>query len=365
MPDFPRRRFLGVALGIGAAAGLKGLSQVRVDSNHSSAERCVDVGALGVPRDGSTNVTDAVQRAADELAEQGGGVLYFPPGTYPLSLQVPDGVLVLGTEETILQAANARSVVVLVGRNCGIRDVRVVGSHPDDPGRGRAAYCIELRGREMVVDRVISGGARFDSLYIRCEGDVVVTNSEFRPSARNTCSVVKGVGIHFQDCSFHQDGSVSSQNLSGLYLYDIEPNRGDEVYDVSHIRCTYQNDLRDGYASVLLHAGANRTTGDNSVLFYRCQFLRGRHVTAVIRISKGEVYRGLTLVENEFAGGVLTNDRPIRLSRSELIRNRHGGSRFGFNVRLDDVVVVGHRGGGWTGFHTTEETVVSDLSPER
>jgi hypothetical protein len=54
---------------------------------------------------------------------------------------------------------------------------------------------------------------------------------------------------------------------------------------------------------------------------------------------------------------VLANDRPVVLSDSTLLRNEHAGSRFAYNVTLDRVLLVGHRGAGWTGLRTTDATV--------
>lgn len=48
----------------------------------SGAETTVNVRDLGADGDGKTLSTEAIQKAVDRCGEAGGGVVYFPPGTY-------------------------------------------------------------------------------------------------------------------------------------------------------------------------------------------------------------------------------------------------------------------------------------------
>jgi len=370
---FNRRDFVVAVTGLGAAAAVAacrvpgadadetGGGEAGIAGGEGSPQRVVNVRDFGAAGDGQTEDREAANRALREVSGAGGGVVFFPGGRYPVRLEVPDDVFIVGTPDTVLLPASPHVIVRLDGERCGLMSVRVSGARLDDPQRGRSSHCIEVRGSEVLLDRVTSGGARFDSLYIRADHSVVARRCSFQPSARNSCSIVRGHGISFEDCSFHQDRSIRAERLSGLYLYDIEPNRPDEVWDVSHIRCRFRNDLQDGYGGVILHA---RPGGrDSGVLFHRCEFLRGDRTATVIRPTGAPAYHGLTLVENRFEGGVLTNPRLIRLRESALIGNRHDGGRFSYNVRLEDVALIRHRGGGWSGFSPTAATAIVDVEP--
>lgn len=360
-----RRHFL-----LGTAAGLVAATADRCedfdwDSVERSARResgrCADARAFGALGDGEADDSDAVQEAIDRVSAEGGGVVYLPAGEYRLAIAVKDGVHLAGTSGTVVRASGTAPVLRLTGDGTSLRNVEVIGSRPDDPSRGLTSHCIDVRGNDIHLEDVTSGGGRYDSIYIRAGRNISLRNCRFGPTARNTCSIVKGVNVHFDGCEFVQDRSVSSSDYRGLYLYDIEPNAPEEAYGISNRNCTFRNGLSDGYGGVILDAHGNRDTGENDVSFLHCHFQRGERVDTVIRVRGASRYRGLTLVGNRFDGGVLTNNDPITLSGSTLVGNRHAGSRFAYNVTLDDVVMARHEGAGWTGLRSTDAATVVEV----
>ena len=318
---------------------------------------CLNVRDFGARGDGTTDDSQAVQEAINR-ATRDGAVVYCPAGEYPIAIEIRNDVQVIGAPGTTFRAAGTRSVVRLTGDNASLWNVAVVGNRKEEPSKGLTAHCIEIRGSNARLENVHSGGGRYDSLYIRGGNGIVVGRCSFGPTARNTCSIVKGSDIWFEDCEFFQNKSISSSRFNGLYLYDIEPNGSDQVHSVTHIDCMFKTDLRDGYAGVILDAQGNRETGDNDISFYGCTFAKGASLAPAIRIHHGRVYKGLTLIDNTFDGMVLANDEPIFLSDSMLVGNEHSSKRFSYNVTIDDVLLVNHKGAGFEGLNSTERTVI-------
>lgn len=95
------------------------------DFNWSRQFNVKDYGAKG---DGITNETAAIQSAVDALKSAGGGVLYFPDGTYKsTSIQLPSGVVLYGQsrEASILSFSNNNSTNFISTKNDGVTTGRV------------------------------------------------------------------------------------------------------------------------------------------------------------------------------------------------------------------------------------------------
>jgi len=108
----------------------------------SSSDPVYEVKAHGATADGSTDDTTAVQAAADAVGAGGGGVLYFPPGTYVLdgvTLSSNTTVLGDGAETTTLKLKDKATGHVFSARRkdhitiCGVTlDMNAAGQ--GDPG---------------------------------------------------------------------------------------------------------------------------------------------------------------------------------------------------------------------------------------
>jgi hypothetical protein len=84
-----------------------------------------DYGAVG---NGTTNETAAIQSAIDAVKTAGGGVVYFPNGTYKAtSIQLPAGVVLLGEsrDNSVLSFANSTSTNFIFAKNDGITSGRM------------------------------------------------------------------------------------------------------------------------------------------------------------------------------------------------------------------------------------------------
>jgi hypothetical protein len=84
-----------------------------------------DYGAIG---NGTTNETAAIQAAIDAVKTAGGGVVYFPNGTYKAtSIQLPADVILLGEsrESTVLNFASESPISFITSKNDGVTQGRI------------------------------------------------------------------------------------------------------------------------------------------------------------------------------------------------------------------------------------------------
>lgn len=66
-------------------ASMKELLSVRAVTSITAEDQVYSAISLGVPEDGRSDVSEAVNAAIDAVLEKGGGILYFPSGRYRLS----------------------------------------------------------------------------------------------------------------------------------------------------------------------------------------------------------------------------------------------------------------------------------------
>ena len=158
----------------------------------------LDVRAHGAAGDGITLDQQALQRTIDACAAQGGGVVWFPAGTYLTgTLELRDGVrLHLGAGATVLASTNRDHYPdkALI-KAAGVRGVAITGSGVID-GQGAFTgardwrhHCILMEGcREVVVEGVSTVNAgSWTQHYIRCIGLTIrgVTVRSLLPGRNN------------------------------------------------------------------------------------------------------------------------------------------------------------------------------------
>ncbi len=102
-------------------------------------EEVFDVTAYGAKKDGSADVSAAVQSAVDAAKNAGGGVVYFPAGVYLLEnkIGVPGGVLLAGAVQSPSGTSDSfRGTVILCkyGREMGSDDDAAITVKGDNAG---------------------------------------------------------------------------------------------------------------------------------------------------------------------------------------------------------------------------------------
>ncbi|ACQ81860.1 hypothetical protein Bcav_3618 [Beutenbergia cavernae DSM 12333] len=125
------------ALTLGAVTALAGVTATAAQAAPAPSRRPLfDVRDFGAVGDGVVDDTDAFNRALDAVEANGGGTVYFPPGTYPVSGNEPaimrDNLDIVGEDATILKAVRNGSTFISLSRGrtgygSGVRNLRVRG----------------------------------------------------------------------------------------------------------------------------------------------------------------------------------------------------------------------------------------------
>ena len=189
------------------------------DATPPPGDKVANVRALGAVGDGITLDQPALQRAIDECGRQGGGIVWFPPGTYLTgTLELRDGVrLHLSAGATILAATNRdhypKAALISAAHVSGIG---VSGQGVID-GQGHFVGARDWRHyvvlfedcRDVRVEGVstINSGC-WTEHYIRCIGLTIrnVTVRSLRPGRNNDGIDLSGCeNVRIEGCTVISD----------------------------------------------------------------------------------------------------------------------------------------------------------------
>lgn len=168
------------------------------DATPPPGDKVTNVRARGAAGDGITLDQAALQRVIDEVGKQGGGVVWFPPGTYLTgTLELRDGVrLHLSAGATILASSNRehypKSALI---RAAGVSGIQITGQGVID-GQGHFVgardwrhYVIRMENcRDVLIEGVstVNSGC-WTEHYVRCIGLTIrnVVVRSLRPGRNN------------------------------------------------------------------------------------------------------------------------------------------------------------------------------------
>lgn len=219
--------------------------------------------------DGSTNDTPALQRAVDAMSGRGGTVV-IPSGTYLVNAAA--GGLILRSGMTLRFEAGAVLKAIPNSQSMyrilflyQISDVNIVGpgilqgeraSHTGTTGEGGHGLDIEGSHR-VVVENVTSRDCWGDGFYVGTgSSDVTFCNVTADNNRRSGLSLTDVTRMTVQDSAFlNSHGTVPECGLN------IEPNRGETVYDVQILGSTFADNSGDGIA-VGVPCAYSATVGD-------------------------------------------------------------------------------------------------------
>jgi len=186
-----------------------------------------DVTQYGAKGDGSTIDRSAIQDAIDVAEAAGGGVVFFPEGTYLVDRTVSEGVNLLINSDNVDLLGVGRSSVIkkndepgadegsyiirITGSDCSVRNLTVDGNKANQgditgPTDGSS---IQPRGDRNTVMNVHSINAGGDGIEARGDTRTIVAYNYFLDSFEHN--------IHFNDSSY----SMAIGNLC-----DGEENQG-------------------------------------------------------------------------------------------------------------------------------------------
>lgn len=246
------------------------------------------------------------QAAIDYAKSIGGARIIFPNGDYPCSLVIDSPNIELFSDgNTILRAKTPSTVVdvkagginfVLDGfdiRGQTLRD-ELTSNRNGTHKNTKALHCIRIQERGARLKNFKTSGARYDGLYLKYDGQVDFEAQDFLigSTARNPVTIVAGQGIRFTRGKFSIDNRFTSRQgklISGLYLFDCEPNNINDKYrDIKFTDVIFEN-AGTGYGNnqVIFQDTNIGNSNDLGVYFENCRFIKSGAATgsAYVRLK--------------------------------------------------------------------------------
>ena len=271
----------------------------------------VSVKKTGAVGDGLTDDTKAIQQAIDQLAANGGGTVYVPPGVYAInakkSIQLKSKVDMYMrdtlTELAAIPNDTTSYTVIMIAdaMDVRLRGGKVKGERAQHTGtRGEWGMGVGVHGSANIfISDIVISDCWGDGIYIsdnksktRGSAFVRVKNVISRNNRRQGLSIIKAAVVIIEDCKFMYTNGTAPQ--AGI---DIEPN-----YDTaSHIsivntECAY-------------NMGAGIMTYER----------KAPPLTVVTNIEIHNNY----LHHNNTYGGILSGGRNINFTNNRIVANRY------------------------------------------
>ncbi|MDO5090143.1 MAG: glycosyl hydrolase family 28-related protein, partial [Cardiobacteriaceae bacterium] len=205
----------------------------------------VNVKNYGAKGDGQTDDTAAIQKAINDIAAQGGGIVDIPAGTYlinPLkSLRMASDVIVRMADDTVIQAIaheNAASNIFLFRdvHNAHLLGGTLIGDRgPQHDQLDRWGHGVNIiSSQNIVIENVTSRNMQGDGFSIaRLYDDkpqaenIVLYNVKADNNYRTGLMITDGKGIKILDSELTRTNGIDAQAAINL-----EPNNYRNISDV-------------------------------------------------------------------------------------------------------------------------------------
>jgi parallel beta-helix repeat protein len=229
----------------------------------------------GAAADG-TDDSSAIQDTIDAVETAGGGVVYFPAGTYGVSgqLNIADNVMLWGDGwGSILSqleggGSSTRTINIngddnVVVRNLCINHDGVVHA------AGEWNHAIRITDSTNIIINNVKvigpakddGASRGDGIYVSgTSSNIAIDNCLLQGNSRNGIAVVEGTNIVIRGCRI-----TGENNEAGI---DLEPNAGETVQYVLIDDCYVD------HAIGLVAAGTTKLVSDIQITNSKCLLLR-------------------------------------------------------------------------------------------
>ena len=199
------------------------------------------------PRDGSINISETAQKAIDDVKSQGGGIVYFPEGTYKLAaLELPADVIIMGDgmEKTILEYSNLTDNSGEAGEQKHLGNFMF---HSKDDGitdgrQGLYKFQITLDQSCPAPDHYIwfgssNWGPEVDSINLRTNKYIFISEIKLntpmikKANDGRAFGSVQMINSHYllKDCIFYGNYSTATTQEVGAYTYIINTNTTSSV----------------------------------------------------------------------------------------------------------------------------------------
>ncbi len=274
---------------------------IKVSKQSVQARLVVSVKDFGSVGNGIADDTKAIQSAIDAVSNVGEGVVFFPRGTYKVSINSSTlHAITIRAKITLQGAGNKKSIIKLASRQGNYNSI-LAGERPDSTLDNFAMY-----------DLAIDGNGINNS--VRAESDF--TQNTMRHSIR----IYVGSGIHIERCRFTNQITKNTITANGSSVSGVSIKNnifeliggGNTDYDHSTIYTHGENiEIVKNYFSSRNGAGTNgaRTAieihGDNYTVKDNVitGFTNGILVTGCARSSNNQEVTGNVI--NEVHAGII------------------------------------------------------------
>lgn len=306
-------------------------------------ETIINIMEFGASGDGRTDDTEAFAVAIAKLETGGGGILEIPLGDYAVAINITRGhVWVRCAPGTILRAASSRAVfrVAPMAEQVVLTDADIRGrtktAEASSSRKPTALHGIEIRGVDVILDRVRAEGFRVDSLYLAGNArNIYLNDSAFGDTARNSVSIVNGRNINFYGGIVWNAGNYSYGGYSSLYLFDIEPGRSQSVDNVSIFGTVFEGNSPVSGAGLVIISDGNNASGRTNIMLQGTTHRGSNGSAGALRLlnRNAGIIKGITLRRASFAKRAVANTEKdatiVEDSLFEDIEVGNGGAVYG------------------------------------
>lgn len=184
---------------------LRRLHRLHHDALHRAQGDIVDVRRFGVRGDGITDDTASIQQAVRAAEAAGGGVVWFPPGVYGLTLIDQHHAFTVPSHVT-LRGAGSLSTLKLLDRQ----------------GNYHAVIEAELLSHHVTVEHL--------TICLNNSHNPITRSEDLSPTARRAAfAVVRGADITIRHCRIYDADSFNVLHFSQCQRVTVAHNRLDDI----------------------------------------------------------------------------------------------------------------------------------------
>jgi hypothetical protein len=216
--------------------------------------------------DGIADDTSAIQATINLAATNGGGTVYFPPGTYKVTPNGATPALTIGGNNVKLLGSGRKSSILTKSAN-GIL-LRMSGPSTDVSSNTHRKYCsVESLGMNggshtgMLIETYYADNHIFRDLYLTSNADVCVGGVEFWDS-------------RFEDIVFENSGSTTANSsMPNVWLRNSAASSGygfsaDNTNQIHFENCRFESFLN---GALWIQQGTNNTNNPNGIYIQNCK----------------------------------------------------------------------------------------------
>ena len=270
-----------------------------------------DVRDYGAAGDGIANDTAEIQAAIDAAASAGGGVVFFPAGTY-LVTPMSSPALAVTSNNITLQGSGNQNTILKKTTNGVLLAMSGPSTSASTGGSTHVRWChindLKLEGNNMTgaaLQLYYTGVCTFNNLWIAGNKDIGIDCVEFWDS-------------RFYNLAMESNGSTTADTYTpNVYLRNSSASSGfgysaDNCNQIHFVGCRWEA-FSNG--AVGIEAGINNTNSPNGIYFKNCKMessgLKGGPILKVTSACTHIYVDGLYIYAGNFAAGYSTPIVPI------------------------------------------------------